>query len=134
MTFFIVELVSSGERGLYQANRKIVKGDFVVVANYDDEPVTAKVVEMVSRLKAIKMNREPEEIISYIDMKSFNAKREKELDDIILIDKMETEIKRIQMMEKLEKYAGKDPKMLELLNIMNGQNALDEETETETEY
>ncbi len=134
MTFFIVELLSSGERGLYQANRKIVKGDFVVVANYDDEPVTAKVVEMVSRLKAIKMNREPEEIISYIDMKSFNAKREKELDDIILIDKMEAEIKRIQMTEKLEKYASKDPKMLELLNILNGKTSTDENNETETEY
>lgn len=134
MTFFIVELVSSGERGLYQANRKIVKGDFVVVANYDDEPVTAKVVEMVSRLKAIKMNRDPEEIISYIDMKSFNAKREKELDDIILIDKMEAEIKRIQMTEKLEKYASKDPKMLELLNILNGKTSTDENNETETEY
>lgn len=67
-------------------------------------------------------------------MKSFNAKREKELNDIILLDKMETEIKRIQMYEKLEKYAGKDPKMLELFNIMKGQTTTDEDTEMETEY
>lgn len=125
MNYFVAKDLNNAVESLYFTNRPINKGDYVVIPNYNDEPVTAKVTDLVSRLKALKMNREPEEIISVIDLKSFNAKREKELDDIILLDKMEKEIKRIQLMEKLEKYAGKDPKMLELFNSLNGGNSND---------
>ncbi len=44
---------------------------------------------------------------------------------------MEKEIKRIQLMEKLEKYAGKDPKMLELFKSLNGNADTDNEMEYE---
>lgn len=130
MRYFIVEF-ENGSRDLFYANRTVEKGDFVVVPNYNDDPVTAKVVELISRVKALKMNSEPEPIICWVDMKEFNAKREKELDDLILIEKMEKEIKRIQLIEKLEKYAGKDPKMNELYNALKGQTAIDDDTELE---
>lgn len=126
MNYFVAENLSNGCKELYFAKNRVEKGGFVVIADYNDQPVTAKVVELVSRLKALKMNREPEEIICIVDMKSYNEKREKELDNIILVEKMEKEIKRIQLMEKLEKYAGKDPKMLELFNSLNGGNSNNE--------
>lgn len=131
MNYFVAKDLVNGVEDLFYTNRPIVKGDYVVIPNYNDEPITAVVTNIVSRFKALKMNREPEEIIAVVDMKSFNAKREKELDNVILVDKMEKEIKRIQLMEKLEKYAGKDPKMLELFNSLNGNADTDNEMEYE---
>ncbi len=40
----------------------------------------------------------------------------------LIINKMEQEIKRVQLMDKLEKYAGKDPAILELWSQLNGKS------------
>ena len=127
MKYFIARNVENGEQSLYQSdNARIEKDCYVVVSDYDDVPVTAKVVEIISRHKALTSNFKPIDIIGYVDMSSWLANREKELDSIILIDKMEQEIKRVQLMDKLEKYAGKDPAILELWSQLNGHNNLDD--------
>lgn len=135
MNYFIVENYDCGLEQLFKSEKRIAKGDYVVVPNYNDEPMVGKVTTMVSRLKALKMNTEPESIITLIDMRAFNAGREKELNDVILVSKMEKQIKYIQNMEKLEKYAGKDPKMLELFNELSGVKQNDEiDSDTEVEF
>lgn len=126
MFYFIARELEGGYNELYESNTKVKEGDFVVIPNYEDKPVTAEVVKLVSKFKALSSRELPQEIISVVDMKTWNTKREKELENNILLGKMEDKIKEISMLEKLEKFAGKDPEMLAMLQQFKGQTSLEE--------
>ncbi len=59
MNYFVAKDLVNGVEDLFYTNRPIVKGDYVVIPNYNDEPITAMVTNIVSRFKALKMNIEP---------------------------------------------------------------------------
>lgn len=126
MNYFVAVEVENGYENVYECNTKIEKGVFVVVANYEDLPVTAKVVKLLSRRQVLTSKTTPMEIISVIDMKSWNAKIERELERAVLFDKMENKIKEISMIEKLEKFAGKNPDMMSLYQEFMGQTSMNE--------
>lgn len=131
MIYFYARELEGGYNELYESNTKVKEGDFVVIPNYEDKPVTAEVLKLVSRYQALSSREQPQEIISVVDMKTWNAKREKELENNILLGKMEDKIKEITMLEKLEKFAGKDQEMLTMLQQFKGQTSLEESEEEE---
>lgn len=73
MNYFVAVEVENGYENVYECNTKIEKGDFVVVANYEDLPVTAKVVKLLSRRQVLTSKTTPMEIISGIDMKTWQV-------------------------------------------------------------
>ena len=48
-------------------------------------------------------------------MAKYKAKREKELDNHILLERMQSKINEIKLLNNLEKFAGQDAEMMELL-------------------
>lgn len=133
MNYFIVREINEGYERLYESDRKVAKGDYVVIANYDDVPVTAEVLELVSKYQALTSSRKPEPIIDSVNIKEWKANREKQLDNAILLDKMQEKVQEIKTLEVLEKYAGKDPAMLELLNQYKGQSSIDDNEDNQEE-
>lgn len=131
MNYYITEELHSGYTSLCQGEQKVMVNDFVVVVDFNDKPVTAKVVKLLNRYDALTSSEKPADIICNVDMKAYNDKRTKELDDKILVDNMQAQISEIQMLEKLEKYAGKSPKIQEMLNAYKGMTELDTPAEEE---
>ncbi|MDE8290202.1 hypothetical protein P1O00_07560 [Erysipelothrix rhusiopathiae] len=116
MNYFIAKEIETGYEGLYEYSGKINKKDYVVIPNCSDEPVTAIVVKTVSRYNALTSNETPQAIIDTIDVKGWQLRREKELDNVILLEKMQGKISQIKLLEQLEKYASRDTEMAEFLN------------------
>lgn len=131
MNYFYVSEIETQETHLCESTIALKKGDYVVVANYGDEPVTAVVEKIVSRYKALTSNECVEVIIDVVNVKAWQAQREKALENRVLLDKMQSKISEIKMVEQLEKYAGRDPEMLELLNEYKGNPIIENETEFE---
>lgn len=121
MNYFYAESLETETVHLYQLEGKIEVGDYVVVGNYDNVPVTAKVTELVSKYDALSNNRYVSDIIQVVDLKAWQSKREKEIENKILLTKMQDKVSEIKMLETLEKYAGKDSEMLELLKAFKGE-------------
>ncbi|WP_159649779.1 hypothetical protein [Erysipelothrix aquatica] len=127
MKHYIVREIESGREVLCVSEKSLKKDDYIVIASYEDLPVTAVVVETISHYKAIRLNQEPEIIIDTVNVKSWLEQREEEVAKSVLLSKMQNKISEIKMVETLEKYAGRDPEMLSLLNEYKGNHNHDEE-------
>ena len=115
MKYFIATNFDEGIEGIYQCEREIKKNDYVVIPDYDDKPITAKVIKLLSRYEALTSINKPIEIIDIVRMAEYKAKREKELDNHILLERMQSKINEIKLLNNLEKFAGQDAEMMELL-------------------
>lgn len=128
MQYFYVSEIESGYERLfeYKGTNKLNVDDVVVIPNFQDLPVTAVITKVVGRYQALTAKSEYEEIIDIVNIKEWNKKRLKEIDNKVMLTKMQEKIGEIKMLEQLEKYAGKDPEMLELLNEYKGQTTIEE--------
>ncbi|QIK57026.1 hypothetical protein G7059_03750 [Erysipelothrix sp. HDW6A] len=136
MQYFYVKEIENDYEHLfeYKGNEKIKVDDVVVIPNFQDLPVTAFVTKIVGKYQAHTSKYEREEIIDIVNIKEWNAKRLKEIDNKVMLEKMQSKISEIKMLEQLEKYAGKDPEMLELLNEYKGQGSIYTETEDDLPF
>lgn len=121
MNYFYAQEINESFERLYQSEHKIAKNDYVVVEGYNEAPVTAQVTEILSKHQALTRNRQPEPIIDVIDFKAWQDQRNKDLERSILLGKMEDKSKEIALLEKMEKFAGRDPEMAELLKAFKGE-------------
>lgn len=117
------------EPKVYASTSKVKKDDYVVIPNYDDEPVTAKVITLISELEAITKYRYISETIDIVDMKAYTDKRTAQYKKQVLDDKMQDLITQQKNLDMLETYAGKNPEMDRLLEEFK---ALDEPTNRRT--
>ncbi len=62
-----------------------------------------------------------------MNVKSWLKQREEEVAKSVQLTKMKNIISEIKMVETLEKYAGRDPEMLSLLNEYKANAGLEEE-------
>lgn len=120
--------------GLYETETEIKKGDFIVVPNHRDIPVICRVEELLSKYQALSAMYSPTEVICVVNMDDYKAKREKELENRILVDKMKEKMSEVQLLEKFEKYAGKDSHMQELLNQFKGIDTTSQNIGKEAEF
>ena len=103
------------EAKVYSSATKVKKDDYVVIPNYDNEPITAKVITLISELEAITKYRYIVEIIDIVDMKVYLDKQTSIYKKQVLDDKMQELITQQKNLDMLEKYAGKNPEMARLL-------------------
>ncbi|TDW13101.1 hypothetical protein EDD63_1507 [Breznakia blatticola] len=99
----------------YLTDKSVKEKDWVVIPNYDNEPVCVQVVKLINQYEAITKYHQPLEIIDVVDMKSFRERQDASIRKRVLNDKMQEKIADIKMLDTLEKYAGKDPEMASLL-------------------
>lgn len=127
--YVVAREIETDQERLYITDKVLKKDDIIVVPNYEDLPVTAIVIEKISHYQAIRSKQEPETIIDTVNVIGWLAEREKLVDREVLLDKMQKQISEIKMLETLEKYAGKDPSMLELLNEYKGNSTVIDDEE-----
>ncbi|MDQ0362530.1 hypothetical protein [Breznakia pachnodae] len=113
------------EPRIYSSTKKIKKNDYVVIPNYDEEPITAQVTSLISEIDAITKYRYITDVIDVVDMKAYTDKRTAQYKKQVLNDKMQELITQQKNLDTLEKYAGKNPEMARLLEELK---ALDEPT------
>lgn len=65
---------------------------------------------------------QPIEIIDKVNIKFWEQKTKKEIENKIIFDKMQAKISEIKMLEQLEKFALKDNEMAELLEQYRSEN------------
>lgn len=115
MNYIIAKEVETGVERIYQTELPVEKKAYVIVENYDGDPVTAEIVKVLKRYDALTAQSEIHAVIAHIDVKAWIAKRNKEMDNQILFGKMQSKIENIKLRKQLEKFAGEDSEMRELL-------------------
>lgn len=112
---------------------ELEKNDVVVIPDYNNEPVTARVQRTVPPYKALVSPIEPIEIIDKVEVKSWESALKKRIENKIIFEKMQSKINEIKTIEQLEKFAGKDDEMAELLRQYRSENKKSD-THSDTNY
>lgn len=138
MFYYQVKEINNQVEVLCSSNLKLQKNDVVVIPDYNNEPATARVQKEVPPYKALVSPIEAVEIIDKVQIKEWEAKLKKEVENKVLFEKMQNKINEIKVLEQLEKFAGKDAEMSELLKEYKSHNNIDVEdspqNEITTEY
>ncbi len=127
MNYFYATDLEENFNRLYQTEKPVVKDDYIVVEDFNGTPIIAQIDEMVSYTHALTQQREPQDIIDTVDFGAWKLKRRKEVEKTVLMRKMQDKVSEITLIEKLQKHAGKDTEMADMLKEYLGQST--EETE-----
>ncbi|MDQ0361556.1 hypothetical protein [Breznakia pachnodae] len=116
---YFYAVCEEGTQKLYSSKVEVEKNDVVVIPPYYDEedlPLCARVVTVISSMKALTSVETPIEIIQKVDMDEYIEKVTKEKEDIILFNKMDSKMAELKKIEQLKKYASLDPEMKKMFD------------------
>ncbi|MDE8245114.1 hypothetical protein PT160_07705 [Erysipelothrix rhusiopathiae] len=133
MLYYQVKEIHNQIEVLCSTKIELEKNDVVVIPDYSNEPVTARVQRTVPPYKALVSPIEPIEIIDKVEVKSWESALKKRTENKIIFEKMQSKINEIKTIEQLEKFAGKDDEMAELLRQYRNENKKSD-THSDTNY
>jgi len=116
--YFFAKVLSNDYEKLFTCDFEVNEGDFVAVDNGYLEPESAVVVKIMDKVKALASKQPIYEAIDFINFKPYLDRKAAEAERENIIKNMKEEIENVKLIETLDKYSGKSPKMQEYAEIL----------------
>lgn len=123
MLYYQVKEIKNEISVLCSSKIELYPNDVVVIPDYNNDPITGRIEKVVPPYQVLVSPIQPIEIIDKVNIKSWEQKTKKAIENKIIFDKMQAKISEIKTLEQLEKFALKDSEMAELLEQYRSENS-----------
>ncbi len=119
MKYYYAEMISPYDDELYScvcSSESELKKDDIVVVDFCDRFVTAKIKEPCDELKIHTGRIDYHPAVTKVDVKEYIAAKQAKIDRAMILAQMESLSKEVKLVEQMKKLSGADPRMKELMD------------------
>ena len=116
--YFFAKVLSNDSERIFTSDFDVSENDFITIDDGYLEPETAVVIKIVDKIQALASKQPIYEAIDLINFRPYLEKKAAESQRETLIKNMKEEIENVKLLETLDKYSGRSPKMQEYADLL----------------